>query len=418
MAGDTKNISGYIRNESGDMVESTVATLTFGVAGGAEFTEATWNYDVDGFQAFLRGNGENGSSEGGTLYTIQPNTNGYVAVAVVLNANKPFYILEDGVALADFNGITVDTQYRGIYTFPVKAGSAYKIYATGSKLGFYGFNFLYSTNPSYEFEAHNMTVSTNAKNNVYTNYSGTSLQVTGNQIWLSAYGYNGYRFKHWTANGGIISTEPYFYYTMPAHDVNLVAVFDFNPYNPGDPSSAENSYKLTLTSQPENVGSFNLPKVSRIAAGDSTWIYAYVNRNGYTFREWQIDGNKISSQREFLFTMPEKNVTLTAVYQFNPANPGNPGTNQFDAESGELILDDFTPGNAYNAAWNATNGNFDKVKSVMMIGEVSRWDASDVVNNCQNCTVLDLSRTTGMNYVPDYAFSNNKNLTTISLPAD
>ena len=50
MAGDTKNISGYIRNESGDMVESTVATLTFGVAGGAEFTEATWNYDVDGFQ--------------------------------------------------------------------------------------------------------------------------------------------------------------------------------------------------------------------------------------------------------------------------------------------------------------------------------------------------------------------------------
>ena len=131
MAGDTKNISGYIRNESGDMVESTVATRTFGVAGGAEFTEATWNYDVDGFQAFLRGNGENGSSEGGTVYTIQPNTNGYVAVAVVLNANKPFYILEDGVALADFNGITVDTQYRGIYTFPVKAGSAYKIYATG-----------------------------------------------------------------------------------------------------------------------------------------------------------------------------------------------------------------------------------------------------------------------------------------------
>ena len=28
MAGDTKNISGYIRNESGDMVESTVATLS------------------------------------------------------------------------------------------------------------------------------------------------------------------------------------------------------------------------------------------------------------------------------------------------------------------------------------------------------------------------------------------------------
>ena len=417
IAGETKDITGVILDESGEMIESTVATLTFGVAGGAEFTEATWNYEVDGFSAYLPGNGENGSNEGGTMYAIQPNTNGYVTVGVVLNANKPFYILEDGVALADFNGITVDKQYRGTYTFPVKAGSAYKIYATGSKLGFYGFTFLYSANPSYEFEAHKMTVSSNIKGNVYTNYSGTTLQVTGNKIWLYAYAYNGYRFKHWTANGGVISTEQYFYYTMPAHDVNIVAVFEFDPTNPGDPASAENSYKLTLTSQPENAAYFNLPRISKHSAGSTTTICAYDNRNGFTFREWQIDGTKISSQREFQFTMPEKNVTLTAVYEFNPTNPGNPGTNQFDAESGELVLDDFTPGDAYWAAYNAIGGNWDKVKSVMIIGEVSSWDVFNIVSNCQNCTVLDASRTTGMNYVPDYAFSNNKSLTTISLPA-
>ena len=417
IAGETKDIIGYMLDESGELTQQTVATLTFGVEGGSDFTEATWDYSINDFSAYLRGNGENGSSEGGTVYAIQANTNGYVTVGVVLNANKPFYILEDGQALADFNGLTVAQQYRGTYTFPVKTGSTYKIYAEGSKLGFYGFTLLYSTDASYAFEAHYMTVSTNTKNNTYTNYSGTSLQVTGNKIWLYAYSYSGYRFKHWLANGGIVSTEQYFYYTMPAHDVNIEAIFEFDPSNPGDPASAENSYKLTLVSQPENAGSFNLPKISRIGAGNTTWIYAYNNRDGFTFREWQIDGNKISTQRELQFTMPEKNITLTAVYEFNPVNPGNPGSNRFDAETGELVLDDFTPGDAYSAAYNATGGNMSKVKSVTIIGEVSTWDASNVVNNCQNCTVLDMSRTTGLNYVPDYAFNGNTTLTTISLPA-
>jgi hypothetical protein len=251
-------------DESGELTQQTVATLTFGVEGGSDFTEATWDYSINDFSAYLRGNGENGSSEGGTVYAIQANTNGYVTVGVVLNANKPFYILEDGQALADFNGLTVAQQYRGTYTFPVKTGSTYKIYAEGSKLGFYGFTLLYSTDASYAFEAHYMTVSTNTKNNTYTNYSGTSLQVTGNKIWLYAYSYSGYRFKHWLANGGIVSTEQYFYYTMPAHDVDIVAVFEFNPSNPGDPASAENSYKLTLQSQPANAGYFNMQRLARL----------------------------------------------------------------------------------------------------------------------------------------------------------
>ena len=417
IAGETKDITGYMLDESGDLTIGTLATLTFGVEGGNEFTEATWDYSVDGFSAYLRGNGENGTADGGTVYTIHTNANGYVTVGIVLNANKPFYILEDDKALTDFNGLTVEKQYRGKYTFPVKAGSTYKIYAEGTKLGFYGFTFLYSTDASYVFEAHNMTVSTNVKRNVYTNYSSTSLQVTGNKIWLYAYCFDGYSFKHWTANGGIISTEENFYYTMPAHDVEIVAVFEFNPYNPGDPASAENSYKLTLESQPANVGSFNLPKINKIGAGNTTWLYAYSNRDGYVFQEWQVEGNKISSQRELEFTMPEKNITLTAVYKFNPTNPGNPGSNRFDAESGELVLDDFTPGDVYNAAYNAVGGNWDKVKAVTIIGEVGTWDPYMISNYCKNCTVLDMSRTTGLREINDYIFSDNTSLTTISLPA-
>ena len=414
-AGDTKDIGGYVFDESGSLVEGVVATLTFGVAGDSDFYEANWNYSVEGFEGFTSGNGVNGRSDGGTVYIIRPNCNGYINVAVVHNANKKLYILEDEVAMEGYNGLTADEQYRGVYGFQVKAGSTYKIYASGSKLGFYGFNFLYTPDTSSVIEAYNLTVSTNVKNNVYCYPQGTSMQIAGNTIWMETSSYGSYRFKHWTANGEIVSTDQYFSYTMPQKDVNMVAVYEFNPSNPGDPASAEQTYKLTLESKPANAGYFNLPKVNKLEAGSTTWLYAYTNKSGYVFKEWQVDGKKISSQREFEFVMPEKHITLTAVFEFKPTSPGNPGTNSL--VDGELMLDDFMPGDAWSATYNATGGNFDQVYSAIMIGEIGEWDASTIVGNCQNLTSLDVSRTTGMNYVRGFAFNDNSQLNTVSLPA-
>ena len=120
-----------------------VATITFGEEGGADFGAAAANGSVEGYTAFSNGNGTNGNKAGGTFYTIKTEKEGTIEVAVVLNAGKPFYIEEDGTALADYNGISVDTKYYGTFKFDVKAGSSYKIYCAGSKLGFYGFKFIY-----------------------------------------------------------------------------------------------------------------------------------------------------------------------------------------------------------------------------------------------------------------------------------
>ncbi len=121
-----------------------VAVITYGESGGASFKSATASTAVSGFQAFTAGNGVNGNSTGGTYYTITPTYDGTIEVAVVLNAGKQFYILEDGTALSGFNGITTSSKYYGTYSFSVKAGSDYKIYCSGSKLGFYGFNYAYT----------------------------------------------------------------------------------------------------------------------------------------------------------------------------------------------------------------------------------------------------------------------------------
>ena len=127
-----------------DYDTETVATVTYGVAGDADFKAAKANGSVAGFGAFTEGNGVNGAADGGTVYYIQPKYDGTITVAVVLNAGKKFYVLQDGAALDGFDGITVDEKKYGTFTFDVKAGSTYAVYCTGSKLGFYGFNYTWS----------------------------------------------------------------------------------------------------------------------------------------------------------------------------------------------------------------------------------------------------------------------------------
>ena len=122
----------------------TIATVTYGADGGEDFKTAKANSAVSGFGAFTEGNGENGTADSGTVYYIKPKYSGTITVAVVLNANKKFYVLEDGAALADFDGITVDEKKYGTFIFDVKAGSTYAVYCTGSKLGFYGFNYTWT----------------------------------------------------------------------------------------------------------------------------------------------------------------------------------------------------------------------------------------------------------------------------------
>lgn len=120
-------------------------TLTFGAAGGADFKAAKADTHVEGYTEFCEGNGENGKfadgAVSGTAYELKPALNGKITVAVVLNANKAFFVYEDGTPLADFNGIKVDEKYYGTYTFDVTGGKTYDVFCTGSKLGFYGFTY-------------------------------------------------------------------------------------------------------------------------------------------------------------------------------------------------------------------------------------------------------------------------------------
>jgi hypothetical protein len=106
-----------------------------------DFSAAEADNHVDGYTAYTKGNNVNGNKDAGTIYVFMPAVAGNITVAVVLNSGKAFHINEDGTDMAGYEGITVDEKYYGTYTFDVKAGSTYKVWCDGSKLGFYGFEF-------------------------------------------------------------------------------------------------------------------------------------------------------------------------------------------------------------------------------------------------------------------------------------
>ncbi len=117
----------------------------------------------EGYSAFTEGNGKNGnlSELGTTVYYLKyvyNNNDGLdrgddefmARVGIVINASKPLYVVElndkndtQGTPVEGFNGKTYAEKTKEVIEFRIKQGKTYAIYATGSKLGFYGCEVLY-----------------------------------------------------------------------------------------------------------------------------------------------------------------------------------------------------------------------------------------------------------------------------------
>ncbi|MBP3788609.1 MAG: chitobiase/beta-hexosaminidase C-terminal domain-containing protein [Prevotella sp.] len=183
------------------------------------------------------------------------------------------------------------------------------------------------------------------------------------------------------------------------------------------PSSvlAEGEHQLTVTAKPTMAGSFNT-NAAELVAGQSIQLVAYANAN-FTFLRWTDDkGNVVSQQMNLTYVMPAHDVTLTAEYEYNPANPINPARNYWNKELGEVIVDDFTTGSLQNAVRSAIGDS--KAADVMMITVAGVMNANDfgIINTYSACTLLDLSRGAGVTEVPSYAFDYT-NLESVYLPA-
>lgn len=169
------------------------------------------------------------------------------------------------------------------------------------------------------------------------NYKGEYEVGTTHNFTVNSY--SEYRFINWTRDGEVVGTSRTLTYTVPKGDHTLTANFEYNPENPDEPGTPHIHRTLTLVSQPKGaVSSFRgegkHPEGSNVDVG-------FYKNDYYFFQNWtDEEGNVVSDQASFRYTMPDRNVTLTAnfLHDYNPSSPGEPGTPNPGGAVGENMV--------------------------------------------------------------------------------
>ena len=231
----------------------------------------------------------------------------------------------------------------------------------------------------------------------------------------------GYEFKCWMMGDSLVSTNSSFSFTMPEKDVVLTAYFDwvgnsgYDPQNPDDPDAEGYSHHVYVYASPSAGGYFNASSFT-LVEGKTTNIYAYP-REGYRFESWMVGGEVVSTDNPLSIKMGTNDIAYTATFVYNPVSPGEPSPNVFNAATGEVIIDNFTPGSLNNAIYTAvgSSDNYSLVQSITVIGRMQSSDFG-FARSYRNCSLIDLSRTTGYTEIPSYSFDGAEALKELFLP--
>lgn len=238
----------------------------------------------------------------------------------------------------------------------------------------------------------------------------------GADVYVRTYANTGFQFVGWEdENGEILSTNTSYHYSMPGKNAHLTAVYNYDPTVPANPDSMGVQRRVSVVCKPVGGGSFNVNNTIG-TAGSNVRLYAYTN-TGFKFLYWENEeGDTLSSEQNFYYVIPDKDSKVYGVFEYDPAVPGNPNNNYWNKELGEIIVDDFAPGGLSSAVSSAISGS--SRNDVAMIIVAGRMNDNDfgIANNYENCTLLDLSRVTGVSEIPSYAFDYT-NLETVYLPA-
>lgn len=268
--------------------------------------------------------------------------------------------------------------------------------------------------PQVPIRKYSLKLKASPSNGCSFNYASEQKWEASKQIYVEAYPNSGFQLVAWVCGKDTLSRERGFYYTMPERNVELTALLKYNPQSPENPEVMNTKYTVQLTASPANGGSFNF-RSDRFTAGSSIDLYAYPS-NGFVFRKWMSGDTVISKEQSFRFVVPKKKTQLTAIFEYDPQNPDNPNKNYWNKELGEVIVDDFKPGNLSGSIWSAINGaSTSDVQMITVAGKMDNYDFS-VANDFSNCTLLDISRVTGITEIPSYAFDYT-NLESVCLPA-
>lgn len=277
----------------------------------------------------------------------------------------------------------------------------------------YEYNPEVPANPEEPATYYRLTINENPSGACSLNSSGGSY-TEGSRVYLNTSAHTGFVFLGWYEGEDLISKSSSFDYIMLARDVTLTAKFEYNPGVPAHPEEPATYYRLTINENTPGACSLNSSGGS-YTEGSRIYLSASPH-TGFVFSGWHEGEDLISKSSSFDYIMPARDVTLTAKFEYNPSTPGNPNKNHWNKETGEVIIDDFIPGNLYNAIVTTINeSNRNEVLRIVVIGKMNDYDFG-AINNFKNCTTFDLSRVSSLLKVPSYAFDET-NIESVILPA-
>ncbi|MBS4016401.1 MAG: T9SS type A sorting domain-containing protein [Candidatus Latescibacteria bacterium] len=157
----------------------------------------------------------------------------------------------------------------------------------------------------------------------------------GDIIKVTAYANAGWNFISWGDSNGILSNNIAFNYTMPAKNVTLTAKF------------SAIDYEITININPHDAGSYSIePNKEYYHIGDVVTLVASPSA-GYEFVNWTSSQGVVSVNETYTFTMPAKDVILTANFDWVGFVNNqeildikifpNPARNEFNVVSNEMI---------------------------------------------------------------------------------
>lgn len=143
--------------------------------------------------------------------------------------------------------------------------------------------------------------------------------LEASEFYLEATPNTGYRFDHWNMDDlENVSTSPTIDNFMPSHDRTFVAVFSAKPVHTLSVAANDSTFgRIQAVEVIDGEPTYIVPPVS-VYEGDEIRLLA-TPYNGYQFDRWTLSGTgTVSTDRIYTFTMPNHDVTYTAVFSEKP----------------------------------------------------------------------------------------------------
>ena len=191
-------------------------------------------------------------------------------------------------------------------------------------------------NPPEPMTRYAVTVSCEPAEAGYTSGSGKYTQ--GATVNVSTSAKSNYEFQYWMQDGVRIDKGTSFKYTMGSEKTSFVAVYAYNPPNPQEPTMP-NTYRLYLETNEEGSCTFNLTSGQKQKGGQKVTVRAQNITPGFVFQGWYEGETQVSTSASFSYTMPTKDVTLTAHLVYNPSSPGDPTGSQSSVDQTLIVGD-------------------------------------------------------------------------------